>query len=211
LILCHLYSKMNSKLKKYIAGLQPEMIAEERKEVLQPLIDYIQPKTEKGEEVNLNFICTHNSRRSQFAQVWAATAVLYYQKGKINCFSGGTEVTACNERTVTALEEVGFEVTSDFSQEENPIYAVNPSKEKNITVFSKLCNDLQYIKTPFAALMTCSNAEQNCPFIPEAEIRIPVKYEDPKAFDDTDKEVKMYGKRCKQIAEEMFYVFSKIK
>lgn len=197
-------------LQQYIAGLQIENVADERKEVLKPLITYIQSKKEKGEKVNLNFICTHNSRRSQFAQVWAATAVYYYQVSQINCFSGGTEVTACNERTVAALQKVGFKVTSDAQEKENPVYTIKPAEDSQIIAFSKLCNDLEVVKTPFAALMTCSNAEQNCPFIPEAEIRIPVKYEDPKAFDDTEKEEQMYGERCKQIAEEMFYVFSKI-
>lgn len=198
-------------LQQYIAGLQIENVADERKEVLKPLITYIQSKKQKGEKVNLNFICTHNSRRSQFAQVWAATAVYYYQVSQINCFSGGIEVTACNERTVEALQKVGFKVTSDTQEKENPVYTIMPAEDSQIIAFSKLCNDLEVVETPFAALMTCSNAEQNCPFIPEAEIRIPVKYEDPKAFDDTEKEEQMYGERCKQIAEEMFYVFSKIK
>jgi len=41
-----------------------------RKTVLQPLIDYIQSKVKNNLSINLNFICTHNSRRSQLAQVW---------------------------------------------------------------------------------------------------------------------------------------------
>ena len=202
--------KIYSILEQYIAHLQIEKIADERKEVLAPLITYVQSKKDKGQEVNLNFICTHNSRRSQFAQVWAATAVYYYQLQQINCFSGGTEVTACNERTIEALRKVGFDIKRDSLEKENPVYEIQPAEDCVITSFSKLCDDEQYIEKPFAALMTCSNAEQNCPFIPAAEIRIPVKYEDPKVFDATSKEAKMYGERCKQIAEEMFYVFSKI-
>ncbi len=200
---------MYSKLEKYIGQLAPNAISDERKKVLKPLITYIQEKKEKGEQANLNFICTHNSRRSQFSQVWASTASSHFGIENVVCFSGGTEVTACNERTIEALKKVGFEVEGDTSVE-NPLYSVFPTEGKEIKLFSKLCTDTRHIETPFSALMTCSNAEKTCPFIPEAEIRIPVKYEDPKAFDDTPKEVEMYGVRCKQIAEEMFYVFSKI-
>ena len=198
-----------TKLQTYINHLESNKLSEDRKVILKPLVAYIQNKLNVGEQVNLNFICTHNSRRSQFAQVWSATASYYYGVKGVNCFSGGTEVTACNERTVSTLKSVGFEIDGDTSLE-NPLYSVLLSETEKIELFSKLCTDTKYVKTPFGALMTCSNAEKNCPFIPEAEIRIPVKYEDPKAFDDTPKEREMYGVRCKQIAEEMFYVFSQL-
>ena len=59
--------------------------------------------------------------------------------------------------------------------------------------------------------MTCSHAEENCPYIPGTEARIPVMYDDPKAFDGTALETAKYDERCQQIAAEMFYVFSQIK
>jgi arsenate reductase (thioredoxin) len=58
--------------------------------------------------------------------------------------------------------------------------------------------------------MTCSHADENCPFIPGAEARIPVRYEDPKAFDDTTEEAAQYDARSRQIASEMFFVFSRV-
>lgn len=58
--------------------------------------------------------------------------------------------------------------------------------------------------------MTCSHADENCPFIPGAETRIPVRYEDPKEFDDTEMESEKYDERSKQIASEMFFVFSRV-
>jgi protein-tyrosine phosphatase/arsenate reductase len=44
-----------------------------------------------------------------------------------------------------------------------------------------------------------------------AASRVSTPYEDPKAFDGTAEESKMYDARCKQIATETFYVFSKVK
>jgi arsenate reductase (thioredoxin) len=64
---------------------------------------------------------------------------------------------------------------------------------------------------PYAAVMTCSHADENCPFIPAAEVRIPVRYEDPKQFDNTPGEADRYDQRSLQIASEMFHVFSNVK
>ena len=59
--------------------------------------------------------------------------------------------------------------------------------------------------------MTCSQADGGCPFIAGAEKRIPITYEDPKAFDDSPLEEAKYDERSLQIASEMFYVFRQIK
>ncbi len=183
-------------------------IAEERKEILRPLIAYIQSKINLDKEVNLNFICTHNSRRSQFSQIWAQTAA-YFFGVKVNCFSGGVEITAFNERAVASLRRSGFKITS--SEGDNPKYFIWHSVDLDpIIAFSKLFDDPINATQQFAAIMTCSHADENCPFIPGAEKRIPVRYEDPKAFDDTFEEAARYDERSHQIASEMFYVFSKI-
>ncbi|GAA0880117.1 protein-tyrosine-phosphatase [Algoriphagus jejuensis] len=180
----------------------------ERKEVLQRLIDYIQRKVDAKEELNLNFICTHNSRRSQFSQIWAQTAADYFGI-PANCFSGGVEVTAFNERAVDSIKRSGFRVSK--KGEENPTYFLFHSDEAEpIVAFSKLFDDPINRGDRFATVMTCAHADENCPFIPGAEERIPVRYEDPKAFDDTPQEADRYDERSLQIASEMFYVFSKI-
>jgi arsenate reductase (thioredoxin) len=192
-----------------IDKLDISSLAEERKKLLQPLINYIISKREQNSPINLNFICTHNSRRSQFTQVWAQAAAYYYGID-INSFSGGVEVTDCNERTIAALERAGFQVSSQGK--ENPKYEVSFAKEgARLTLFSKLYDDEVNPKEEFAAVMTCDHADANCPFIPGTEARIPLLYEDPKAYDDTAQEAEKYNERNTQIATELFYVFSKIK
>lgn len=199
---------MFTELTKTIELIQQQNIPKERLAVLNPLIDYIQNKMDQSESVNLNFICTHNSRRSQFSQVWAKTAADYYGI-PANCYSGGVEVTAFNERAVASIQRSGFKVTPEG--EENPVYSVwNSDEGERLKVFSKLFDDPINEADKFAAVMTCSHADQNCPFIPGTEKRIPVQYEDPKAFDDTPEEAEKYDERSVQIASEMFYVFSKI-
>jgi arsenate reductase len=183
-------------------------LPEDRIQVLQPLINYIQSRIDQKKEVNLNFICTHNSRRSQFSQIWAKTAAEYYEI-PANCYSGGIEVTAFNARAVESVKRLGFKVKS--KGDANPVYEIFNSEQLDpIVAFSKLYDDPANGKDEYAAVMVCSHADENCPYIPGAEIRIAVRYEDPKEFDDTPVEKQKYDERSLQIAGEMMYVFSQI-
>lgn len=184
-------------------------IDNQRKEVLKPLIDYVQIKKNEGSEINLNFICTHNSRRSQFAQVWAVVAASHFNI-KVNSFSGGVKVTVCNKRTIASLKRSGFSIAS--SGVNNPHYSISSELLRKPTVlFSKLFANETNPKSNFIAIMTCSHADKNCPFISGADERIAIRYDDPKEFDDTNKEEQMYDERSHEIASELFYVFSQLK
>ena len=199
---------MNHTLNANLESILSLSISDERKSFLQELIDYIKSKREKGQPIRLNFICTHNSRRSQFSQIWAQTAADYFEIPAF-CYSGGVEVTACNERTILSLERSGFIISKHGHS--NPIYFILQDKDtRPIIVFSKLYDDVINPHGIFATIMTCSHADENCPFIPGAEARILVRYEDPKEFDDTDVESTKYDERSQQIASEMFYVFSRV-
>lgn len=199
-----LFSKLHTTLSK--ALLVP--ITHDRKKVLEILIHYIKNKQASMQKPLLNFICTHNSRRSQFSQIWAQTAAAYYGVDVV-CFSGGVEVTAFNERAVASLERSGFIIEQEG--EINPKYKVFYDKNsKPIVAFSKLFDHNVNPSKPFAAVMTCAHADENCPFIPSAETRIAVRYEDPKAFDDTLEEAIRYDERSLQIAAEMLHVFRSI-
>ena len=69
----------------------------DRKTLLDDLTDYVITQTAAGSPVRLIFICTHNSRRSHMAQLWAQTAAAYHGVAAIETFSGGTEATARTE------------------------------------------------------------------------------------------------------------------
>jgi len=195
-------------LEKTIEKARQLTITQERTQALQLLIDYIQSKCDLGQEINLNFICTHNSRRSQFSQIWAQTAADYFGV-PARCYSGGVEITAFNERAVASIKRSGFKVKAQG--ENNPVYSVFYSdQDAPITAFSKLFDDPINKAEQFAAVMTCAHADENCPFIPGTERRIPVRYEDPKAFDNTPEEAARYDERSLQIASELFYVFSRV-
>lgn len=174
------------------------------------LADWIADRNHKGMIADLNFICTHNSRRSQFSQVWCHIIQYWLGLNSVKAYSGGTEVTACNHRTVAALERFGFRHEAVGSQ--NPRYRIfAPEFDAEITLWSKTYSDDSNPGKDFAAVMTCDHADENCPFIPGAEIRVPLTYTDPKYADDTQEEESAYDLACKTIATDMLRLFLLVK
>jgi arsenate reductase len=200
-----------SEIENVIKNLKIENITAERKETLQPLVDFIQTKVTDKKEIRLNLICTHNSRRSHLAQVWAQTASSYFKIKNVFCYSGGTEATAMFPMVAKTLENQGFKIKT-ISEGSNPVYTIKYAENEHpIIGFSKAYDDDFNPESEFVAIMTCSQADGGCPFIAGAEKRVPITFEDPKAFDNTPQQAEKYEERSLQIATEMLYVFSQIK
>ena len=197
----------------FLAGAEKEFsqISEERKRELEQLSAYVQQKVDAGAVTNLVFICTHNSRRSHMSQIWAQVAAAFYGLPGVEAYSGGTEATAFNPRAVKAMKASGLDIR--VKQEgENPLYVVNYAQDASpLEVWSKKYNDPANPIQEFAAIMTCSHADEHCPFIPGATKRLPIRYNDPKEYDDSPLEEEKYSERARQIAREMLYAFSKVK
>ncbi|SRX74506.1 low molecular weight phosphatase family protein [Aequorivita antarctica] len=202
--------KLLKPIQEYIKTLDTVSLSEERKAILHPLIAYINSKTQEEQIIQLNFICTHNSRRSHLAQVWAQAMASYFNIPNIACFSGGTEATAVYPMVIQTLEKAGFQISIDISAE-NPVYHITFTTDKTpLLAFSKKYDDDANPKSCFAAIMTCSQADAGCPFVAGSEKRISIMYEDPKVSDGTSEQKKVYKERSEQIATEMKYVFSQI-
>ena len=202
---------MNQQLTTTIESISKIIISDERKEVLQPLVAYIQNKIENNLTIRLNFICTHNSRRSHLSQIWAQTMAYHFGIKNLFCFSGGTEATAMFPKVGEIVTNQGFQI-QQLSSDNNPLYAVKfDENESAIICFSKTFDDAFNPSSGFAAIMTCSSADAGCPFIAGAEKRLPIRYEDPKAFDGTDLMDAKYAERSLEIASELYFVFSEIK
>jgi arsenate reductase len=185
-------------------------IAESRKAILKELTDFVSQKAKANQTVKLNFICTHNSRRSHISQVWAQAAAQHYDISGVECYSGGTEATAFNPRAVKAVQDAGFDIQV-FKDGNNPIYKVKFSNEAQpLTVFSKKYDDDFNPNKDFAAIMTCSHADENCPLVLGATKRIALTYKDPKDFDGTAQEAAKYSERVMEIGREILYAFSQV-
>lgn len=195
-------------IEKSVTGF--DGISEKRKGELQQIAQYVATCIEEGQPAKLTFICTHNSRRSHMAQVWAQTAAAWYDVPGVQTFSGGTEATAFNPRAVRALEGAGFEVER-ASKADNPLYRVTYGETAfAMEAFSKVYNESPNPKEDFCAVMTCSDADEACPIVFGAVERIAIPYEDPKRYDGTDREAAAYAERCRQISTEMLYAFSHV-
>jgi arsenate reductase len=201
---------MFENLSKTIEIVKEITVSSERQSVLKPLADYIQNKVNLQEDIRLNFICTHNSRRSHLSQIWAQTMVFHFNIKNVFCYSGGTEATAMFPKVAETLTNQGFEIQK-ISDTENTVYAVKFDENQHpIICFSKTYFDEFNPKTNFSAIMTCNNADEGCPMVFGADSRFPIKYDDPKAFDGTELMNEKYAERSLQIASEMYYVFSQI-
>jgi arsenate reductase len=188
-----------------------DRISKDRRVLLDEVVTQIVTRLASGEDVKLTFICTQNSRRSQMSQIWVQAAAYYYRLDRVHAFSGGTEATACNCRTVSAMSRVGFSIIASATGS-NPVYLVRYADARPpIRAYSKLYSADGNPKTNFIALMTCSQADRKCPVVEGATARYALHYADPKLCDDTPEETTAYNERCREIAREMFYIMSQVR
>jgi len=198
-------------LEASIRRLENRTIPADRQELLKPLGQYLYERYVSDRLPRLNFICTHNSRRSQLAQTWAYTAAQWYGL-EVESYSGGVEETAFNQNAIKALQTNGFIVHINNDTSPNPTCFIKLNQSlKPLVTFSKLFDHENNPKSDFVAVMTCSEADENCPFIPGAVLRLPLRYDDPKVFDNTPQQDTQYLERSEQIGAELLWVFRDVK
>jgi arsenate reductase len=206
-------SEDNIKVEKFFKeAINNVDISDQRMNLLKSIAKKIQETSNDSSDlIYLNFICTHNSRRSQLAQVWAYFATNYFNLPSIHAYSGGTAVTAFFRNTVKTLQSVGFTFNIAEFNHQNPKYEISFNSDvKSLLGFSKLYDDALNSE-PYFAITTCSNADENCPFIPNAIFRFHLPFNDPKEFDNTENVEEAYLKTNRQIATEVFILFKELK
>jgi arsenate reductase len=156
---------------------------------------------------DLVFVCTHNSRRSQLAQIWAQVAAAWHGVAGVRSFSGGTEATAFDQRARAAVARAGavVEVAPDGT---NPMVTVSGWPGAPLHCWSKRFQDDANPGSGHLAVMTCGSADEACPVVPGAAARIALRYVDPKVADGTPEESQTYDARSREIARDLLYAFS---
>ncbi|MDX2062941.1 MAG: protein-tyrosine-phosphatase [Bacteroidia bacterium] len=214
-VLHHLptHAQLSPDLSGYLKGLEPglDSLTPERKALLDPIAEHLRAQAATGQPIRLLFVCTHNSRRSQMSQVWAKAIAEHVGFERIETESAGLEATAFNPRAISALARAGFAVKQTPSalpggDRVTLVYGANDEALKGL--HSKTLVELPATWQPFTALMTCSDADEKCPFVPGAAARFKLTFEDPKVADGTPNERQAYDERCRQIATELLYVFT---
>jgi hypothetical protein len=132
--------------------------------------------------------------------------------------SGGTAPTALNPRTASALKAIGFEVEPTGAeaprgepQTANPIYRINWGERFEALEFSKHFGDSSNPQSGFAALMVCSEADEACPFVKGANLRLSMPYLDPKIYDGGAYESAKYAERRDDIGRLMLSVMVEVR
>ena len=202
------YAALDRYFKESLA--ESGLIPPDRRKALEHISAYIAERVGNGGSARLTFICTHNARRSQMAQIWAQTAARFFGVQGVSAFSGGTEVGAFAPPAVSAMARAGFWIDRQF-QADNLVYVVHAGNElPPIRAFSKTFEDPANPRDGFCAVMTCSSADRGCPVIPGANKRVLLPYEDPGSSDGTDRETAVYDERCREICREMGWLFAKV-
>lgn len=202
---------MNSQLKTTIQSLNTEQITNDRKELLLQLVDVIQQDLAGNQTVAINFICTHNSRRSIFSQAWAQALFSYYGLTNFSFYSGGTETTAVYPEVLKTLQSSGF-VVHPKTTGINPIYTLKTSETSTvIELFSKVYNDsTSNSDSNFIAVLTCSQVANDCPVVQGASYRIALPFTDPKLYDNSNLKSSKYLETSMLIATELKFVAQQI-
>lgn len=181
-----------------------------RQPILQSISDYLAKKANSGDEANLMFVCTHNSRRSQLAQVWAVLLSEKLNVKKVNFYSAGTEATGFHPNAVGTLQRSGVNIITEEAGA-NPRYYLNYLEGfQNQRFWSKQIGDPSLPKKDFAAIMVCSDADVNCPMVPGAEARFSLTFDDPKISDGRAESDHVYDKRSRQIALDIARIISSV-
>jgi arsenate reductase len=107
-------------------------------------------------KLNVLFLCTGNSCRSQMAEGWARAL-----KGDvIEAYSAGIETHGLNPNAVKVMAEAGVDISGHTS--------------KNVDTLMDVIFD--YVVT------VCGHAHENCPFFPGPTKMVHVGFQDPPAM-----------------------------
>jgi len=200
-------------LKDYVKDFHKEFrnISEERRYRLNEIASYVRQQKKQNQIAQLLFITTNQSTIGQMAQIWAETAAFYYGLNNVTTFSGGLHPDTISEKMIFALERAGYIVyTTELSG--GVVYKVKYSYNlKPIIVFPKKINHKKNPDGQFMAIIIEPNANANLTEVKGAQKRLSIYYDDPQGYEGVPEEEKIYNERSRQIALEMFYVFSQLK
>ena len=182
------------------------------------LATWLSANYQPGKPLSVIVVCTGNSRRSILGSSMGNLAATYYGLDDIRFYSGGTDPSAFNKRTIAALKEIGFDIATTGSEARrggpetpNPSFRVGWGQGLEAVEFSKHYADQSNPQQDFAAVMVCTEADEGCPVVEGAGLRISMPYQDPKAYDDSPFEAAKYAERRDDIGRLMLCVLCQVR
>lgn len=195
---------------QYIANLDTSKLDAERRQYLNDISSTIIKELSKTAHINLIYICTHNSRRSIFAQVMSKAISLAFGL-PICSHSAGAEATYVAPQVLRALTEAGFHISSHNTEKDSVHFVRFSDSYMPMAIFSK---EMEHPANPninIITMATCSQAQESCPVFLTEKHRFALTFEDPKSADGTPLEKQTYRDTLEEISTNLLYLLSKIK
>ena len=179
-----------------------------------PILETMAQSFANEAQLKVNFICTHNSRRSHFSEVLFRTAVNYYGLKNVKTFSGGTECTALFPEVAESFSRHGFKVVpiQAYNQQAYKIFIENLEREETTPIlFSKIYNAEYNPQENYHAVMVCDSAHESCPVVHGSTQRHSLIFQDPKSSDGKQNQFQVYDRTLALIATELAFVARRIR
>ncbi len=186
-------------------------IGAQRTQLLEHAAQQIVDRFQAKQPLYFSVVCTHNARRSQIGQAWLNALATYHGLSNITAFSAGTETSAFHPNAVKALQTIGFQIEGNF-EAPNPHYQTkigeaHPAFEQ----FSKTLDDPSIPQQDLVAIMVCRSADEACPFVPGASLRLSIPFEDPGKTDQTPEAPAAYLATVEEIGRSFNFLLAEVK
>ena len=200
-------------LNEYVRDFPQEFrkIPEERRYRLNEIVYFLEDQHKHKAPWQITFISTNEASISQMAQAWSKAASYYFGFVNFESYSGGLKPERISTETIISLEKAGFIVyKSDVNDME--VYRIKYSYNlEPVVAFPKKIDHRKNPGDNFAAVIVDENADLNITNVKGTYNRLFLRYDDPIGFKGSEMEEDRFNQTCKQIAVEMFYVFSQLK
>ena len=188
---------------EFLNGINTNSMESNRQEKWNDLAQHLRKTDNKGA---INFICTHNARRSVISQSIASALAYHYGLNGIVAWSGGAEETFVHPNSIKLLLRIGFRLKEQTTGE-NPRYTLSFAVDApDLLLFSKKFDDPSS-PAPYHAILVCSKGDAACPFIPNVASRTLIPFEDPGAYDNTPQADEAYYEAATRIGGELKQFF----
>jgi hypothetical protein len=207
------FNKLYPILNEYVRDFPKEFrkIPEERRFRLNEMVYFLEGQYQNNAPWQITFISTNESTVGQMAKAWSKAAAYYFGFKNFEPYSGGIKPGEISVRTIVALEKAGFIVYKSHINEVD-VYRIKYSFNlEPVIAFPKKINHTKNPGNNFMAVILDGNADLNINNVRGTYDRLFLEYEDPKGYEGSDLENQKFNESCRQVAVEMFYVFSQLK